>query len=658
MTVIKKFVSILLAASLCIGSIFSVQGDNAFSADAAARPAISSSYIQGLLDQFSSDPDYETASLALRSYFNDPDVMIVFTYVNDSNFNITFWADSLGSFRKVYVFDNRMICYQGYFRSSYVSVIDGNIVTTLSRTNNDRIIYEPVSLMLGSAIPVCGNYIESSSISQYFNYDLYSWSTDQVIYTPNLYEEWGPPDPPVPEPFDLIRFQLGTRTYLTTSDQSMIRSLDPDQDDYSLIFGFMLNEQDTLDIVYYKDLVLLNNAQYMISDTLTNLSPLGVYAYDITDCKYDSIFYAKIVGDWYGEIVPFYEADNLPLDFPSGPGDVDDPYDDAWSQFIDYNLTYNTTHVVPQNLGDTLFGLTGSQTAACWVSLPDDLVVTGTTSPLLDTIQRGFNDLDPSIDFTLMDVLVFPAGAAESLVEYYYNKSFTPSMAAIDRFSFSNLLSLYDVIIIVDSEYTVGSLNPFVVSETGGILHRAFTGLSQGGMDYVDAAISPWPEDQTYHGFCFITKKAIQKQQLFNFNDGITKTYDLMVQYIDKRDAWDDSFLLWSSGVFNMINSVDGHLDKIQWFLSGDIKLSDFLNNIIDKLDTLVNNTSVDEVTGDSWFPSLWRFINRFSIQDSTFANWLDDLDDFYDDLPDLPELQPTIIPFPTYIPEPTAGAG
>ena len=83
MTVIKKFVSILLAASLCIGSIFSVQGDNAFSADAAARPAISSSYIQGLLDQFSSDPDYETASLALRSYFNDPDVMIVFTYVKE-----------------------------------------------------------------------------------------------------------------------------------------------------------------------------------------------------------------------------------------------------------------------------------------------------------------------------------------------------------------------------------------------------------------------------------------------------------------------------------------------------------------------------------------------------------------------------------------------
>lgn len=658
MTVIKKFVSILLAASLCIEAILSVQGDTAFFADAAARPAIPSSYIQGLLDQFSSDPDFETASLALRSYFNDPDIMIVFHYSSDRTFNITFWKDSMGSFRKVYVFDNRMICYQGFFQSCHITCDNGNIVNQLSWTNQDRIVYWPGSLDVYASLPVTGNMINSDIYGCYFNYDLYSWDTEQVIYSPNLYEEWGPPDPPVVQYFDLIRFQLGSRTYLTTSDQAMIRSINPDTDGYFFYLGYMLNEEDTLLTVKYSDLQVIKGAEYMISEQLVNISPIGVYCYDITDLEYDSFFYAKIIGDWYGDAYAFYEADNLPIDTPAGPGDVVQPYDEAWEHIINYYNTYNTTHVVPQNLGDTLFGLTGSQTFACWVSLPYDLIPSGTTDPTLETIQWGFNDLDPSIDFSLMDVLVFPAGAAESLVEYYYNVNFDPSMVQIDRFSFGNLLNMYDVIIVVDSEWDGVSLNPFVVSEAGGFLHRAFTGLSQGGMDFVDRATSPWFENQTYHGFCFITKKAIQKQQLYNFNDGITKTYDLMVQYIDKRDSWDDSFLLWSSSVFDMLNSLDGRLSKIEWFLTGDIKLSDYLNNILDKLDNLVNNTSVDEVEPDSWYASLWRFVKRFDIQDSTFANWLDDLDDFYDDLPDLPEVQPTIIPFPTYIPEPTEAAG
>lgn len=658
MTVIKKFVSILLSASLCIEAILSVQGDTAFFADAAARPAIPSSYIQGLLDQFSSDPDYETASLALRSYFNDPDIMIVFYYESDDTFNITFWQDSMGSFRKVYVFDNRMVCYQGYFKGSHITVTSGNIVNALTWTNQDRIIYWSDLNTINSNIPVCENIINSSSVSMYFNYDLYSWTTEQIIYSPNLYEEWGPPDPPDVQYFDLIRFQLGSRTYLTTSDQAMIRSINPDTEGYFFYLGYMFNDEDTLLTVNYSDLQVIKGAEYMISDQLENISPVGVYCYDITDLVYDSFFYAKIIGDWYGDAYAFYAAANLPIDAPAGPGDIVQPYDEAWEQIISYYNTYNITHVVPQNLGDTLFGITGSQCAACWVSLPYDLIPSGTTDPTLETIQWGFNDLDPSIDFSLMDVLVFPAGAAESLVEYYYNVNFDPSMVQIDRFAFGNLLNMYDVIIIVDPEWDGFSLNPFVVSEAGGFLHRAFTGLSQGGMDYVDRATSPWFENQTYHGFCFITKKAIQKQQLYNFNDGITKTYDLMVQYIDKRDSWDDSFLLWSSSVFDMLNSLDGRLSKIEWFLTGDIKLSDYLNNILDKLDNLVNNTSVDEVEPDSWYASLWRFVKRFDIQDSTFANWLDDLDDFYDDLPDLPEVQPTIIPFPTYIPEPTEAAG
>lgn len=665
--VIKRFVSILLALTLFVGTIVSTQGVSAFKADAyySSSDFFGIDTVVNWVEQLAIDypnNDYSVARSVLDAFGeNDYCYTLCLDAAGTGYWVMTVWvtpdnwmywcrtglafyyhASNSTNRRSQYIrfgFDGLgWFSTDGIYSSSYYSVTSPS---TFGR----------------SAYCMDNQAVQSTNYTVYCSEDVYSQDGQSIVCAANLIESTTPPRPPL-KYFDLVYFKLGDRSYITTSDQDVIRSTNPETTGYDFYFGILYeDDSDTLGLVDYSKLTVIKGAEYWISDHLENVSPLGVYALDITDWKpWLSVVYAEVYGDWYGDTILFYSCSNTPFSLSEDPADYPSAETEAWNEFNTYITNYNTTQVVPQNLGEKLFGLTGSQTAACWVSLPDDLVVTGTTSPLLDTIQWGFNDLDPAIDFSLMDVLVFPAGAAEALVEYYYNKSFSPSMVAVDRFAFTNLLNMYDVIIIVDSEYSSGSLNPFYVQEVGGLLHRAFTGLSQGGMDYIDAAVSPWPEDQTYHGFCFITKKAIQKQQLFNFNDGIRKTYDLMVQYIDARQSWDNSFLLWSSSVFYELNSLGGRLDKIyNWLV--DLKLSDYFSSVLDKLDNLVNNTSVDEVQPDSWYESLWRFINRFDVQDSTFSNWIHDLDDFYDDLPDLPELEPTIIPFPTYIPEPTAGA-
>ena len=96
MRVINKFVSILLALTLCTGSLFSMQGVSAFKADAAAQPDINASVIQALLSQYSSDMNYVACYDLLHNSWTS-NYMICFTYYDDRNWNVTVWRSSSDS---------------------------------------------------------------------------------------------------------------------------------------------------------------------------------------------------------------------------------------------------------------------------------------------------------------------------------------------------------------------------------------------------------------------------------------------------------------------------------------------------------------------------------------------------------------------------------
>ena len=105
---------------------------------------------------------------------------------------------------------------------------------------------------------------------------------------------------------------------------------------------------------------------------------------------------------------------------------------------------------------------------------------------------------------------------------------------------------MFDVVLVVDDP---DNLLSTLLSD------RIFTGSNDMGFKYSESALN----SHVMQGFAFVTKKAIQKQMLMNFNNGITKTYKLMSDYIENRDSWDDSFLMWSASVYNMLDTINGN---------------------------------------------------------------------------------------------------
>ena len=110
-----------------------------------------------------------------------------------------------------------------------------------------------------------------------------TWSSSQ-----NLFK--GSSIPPILD-FSLKSFWLGERRYLTISDQSFVRNLDPDKmNDTWYLFNNEDVDYELFDyrILKYENITLIPGGDSFITG-LTNVSPLGVYAYDITDLQYKTI---------------------------------------------------------------------------------------------------------------------------------------------------------------------------------------------------------------------------------------------------------------------------------------------------------------------------------------------------------------------------------
>lgn len=186
-----------------------------------------------------------------------------------------------------------------------------------------------------------------------------------------------------------------------------------------------------------------------------------------------------------------------------------------------------------------------------------------------------------------------------------------------------------------------------VVSDPNQYIHDpgknyVYTGDSDLGFQYTDL---PLNDTHDLHGFAFVTKKALQKQLLFNFNDGITKSYDLMCQYIEKRDLWDNAFLEWTTTLFTQWQTLDGRLSENGpiYKLLFSWNLGDTLSDIATKLGQIANNTAPDDSDLHPWYQSLWDFVNQFLPTDLEFSAGLDAIEQIGDELPAIPTLSPVI---------------
>lgn len=443
-------------------------------------------------------------------------------------------------------------------------------------------------------------------------------------------------------PFTMVQFQIGDRHFITLQDQSLFANFDPVTDDGEYFWELKYNNNFPEDNDAIYPVTILWSMLYRLSADLAQYVPsvqnVGyfLYAYEITDLVQSGVYFTIDSGEIWSVYVTLgggrtatllYQSESV-LTFNS-PYEPEEPtqQDQSWVNYTNYYNTYNTTHVVPQNLGEILYGLEGSMTMPVDVAAPRSLINSG-EEYATDVFKYHllFND-DPAFNTDLLDVVIFENNEPVNFnLRYWYNDTLNPKFRHVDWYTFNSLIQEFDLIIIINDD------KGMLTDDTTSI---AYCGSFTGGIEYTENAIDT-TLGNTMSGFAFVTKRGIQKQLLFNFNDGITKTYKLMCDYIDKRGDWDDSFLLWSASIFQQLDTCNGKLENIK---NAIIDLNAVVNVIKDAVNKIALDPDPDNTS--PWYLSLWNFISKFEPSNDQISDAIDLLDDNLDDIPLLPALTP-----------------
>ena len=447
--------------------------------------------------------------------------------------------------------------------------------------------------------------------------------------------------PPVIEDFTLFDFWLGDRHYISITDQFWLSRMDPEKMGY--LWSISAPYEGGTSIFAYDDIVLIPGGQNFINGTFVNVPDGGIYAVDITGYNlnlWDEIILSEIYEPVGFTVVA--RAINTPLNIQR-PGGLPNSSTETWNYWYNYINNYPTSAVIPENLGEVLYGVTGTKSYPVEVLAPASIINAEITGPGAYFGEGYFQyhfDLNnnSALNYDILDVCVCSEQnmlqnyvQAPYSIRWWYDDSLSVTYKDIKDVYFYDLFDMYDIVMIVDDpEGFIHNINTSYV----------YTGDSDLGFQYSSSEIST---QYTMKGFAFVTKKAIQKQLLFNFNDGITKSYKLMADYIEKRDLWDNSFLEWTTTLYTQIQTLDGRLDEngpIYRLLLG-WNLNTWLSDIASKLDQIVRNTSEDTSEVNPWYLSLWNFVSQFAPSENDFTNALDEIVDVFDDLPLLPDPSP-----------------
>lgn len=467
-------------------------------------------------------------------------------------------------------------------------------------------------------------------------------------------------------PYDLKSFTLGERRYLTITDQSYIRNIDPEKLDYTW-FLFNNEEEDyylfDYRILTWDNITLIPGGDSFITG-LTNVSSLGVYAYDITDLWWSEIQVSYLEED--NEIVGV--AMNTPFDFleespDPGTNGTSDSYTEIYNNIYNYTTNYPSDPVVPQDLAYQLSGGRAISSGLGYVNPPLQikqwlgvLALTQNTSWEYDLSRNGLDPDEMSmINFDLLSVAIVPARGklldrfCLQYWDYTLEWDSTEDIVPSQRISYcaytDDLFEMYDLVIFCNTNaaFLGDTWVPSAAAENGIF---GYTG-DMTTADLLDGELSYW----------ILTRSALQKAQLFVFCDGFSKMYDLFSQYADKKDLWDNSFFSWSMSIFHELETLGGYLSHIDSLLT-NLHLDQKLDDIISGLNRIAENT--DETQDPIWYVSLWNWVRDFTPSDDAFITGLTALDDGLNNIPALPV--PTGSPgyplLPTFTPTPTPDPG
>ena len=521
--------------------------------------------------------------------------------------------------------------------------------------------------------------LNSSSNRLFINKSVVSGFTNGWTVSANLYQ--GSSVPPIID-FSFFKFNLGDRWFLTTNDQSWVNGMSQEDEYYNVWELNFFRSDGTFDDRYIESpaMVRLSYAQNFMTQTLTNVSSSGVLAYDITELINDET-YLNVSSNFYrafetpgGYSDLTWTGQSMDIvDLVLSPQEEDPSINNAWTIINNYFENYPTITVMPQDLAAELSGNKATSTGTGYIQIPDQIyqwMNNGSSGHGLDTdfhYDLTVSGLDPDdplnssmINFDLFDVCIIPSlPSFDAVLEigsfrmpvYYWKYTYENDDSGTYQFhpdlayncTYEDVWENYDLVFIMNSN------SPWLLSPNYGFdlsnlttFHRvAYQGpdLVRGGLDYYDTS-------HLYQGYWVLTKRALQKNQLFVFCDGFYKLYDMMEQYIQKRDLWDTSFFQWTSGLFWQIDSLDGKLGQI-YDLMNNWKLSTQFELLFDKLDQIGNNMVEPDLSDvDPWYLPLWNWVNLFAPSVNDFSNSIEAMDDTFDELPAIPQVtDPPAIP-------------
>lgn len=518
--------------------------------------------------------------------------------------------------------------------------------------------------------------VNESSRRCYTNIDLHAYNgTSEPVF---LYENLvnGSYVPPIID-FHWFKFQLGQRWYVTTYDQSLLANLETGDDTFWLwsFYKYLYSQEEPVTVnVEWSDLQYLPAAAQFIEQTVTNLSPNGILAYDITNLVLSGDVIQFALSEFYqvldtpggmilGNVMA--SSDDI-ISLVLTPEEENESQNNAWNEIAEYNENYPSVTISPQELAEQVLGSRAYTGSMGVIQIPSGIYDWCVRNRPNDIEHGDFSadgywhyKLDSSgilstnlsmINWSLCNACIIPAPDPSWITDYIGIDSYSfpvywwkPSDQVISdasflgNFTIDMILQQFDIVIFAPSDAPYLSNFDGIFNFTGSI---GFTNLE------LDSQIGAVNCATRHQVFICSTDKVLLKSQLFAFCDSSSKMYDLLSQYIDKRDKWDDSFFKWSLSIFWELETVNGHLLSIETeILSWDLGTK--LSSIVSKLQEISDNTSETDV--DPWYLALFNWIKAFEPSNIDFIGWVEEYDDFVDDLPDPGGA--TIIPFPTAAP-------
>ena len=502
-----------------------------------------------------------------------------------------------------------------------------------------------------------------------------NWSdnTDYIAYmNPNLLN--GSYVPPITE-YNWFKFQLGERWYITTTDQSYVNNMIQEDETYYVWNLTIMFEDETFDEWYIDSsmMVRLPFAQTFISRQLENVSPSGVYAYDVTEWIIDSnfvnatsVFYQVLMTPGgYFEWLYIAFSDDV-VSFVLTEQEKEQTQNNAWTVINNYFENYPSVTIAPQDLASELLGSKAVTGCTGYVKMPSSIYDWCVNNRSSDIIHGDFSTdgywhykLDQSgidstyasmINWSICNACIIPLPDTDYIknwldIDVYnlpvYANTGSDVFDFIGDYNLNDLYTLFDVIILAPSDafYLCSIYNNVLIDGSYCYSQVSYESPSSNiSWTSVGASVQPV--------FIIGTDSCIQKSQLFVFCDGFSKLYDLATQYCNKRDLWDSSFFDWSMSIFWELETFNGHLFALENEVLG-WKLSIQFEKLFDKLDAIGNNMVEPDLSDvDPWYLPLWNWVNRFAPSVNDFSGSIEVMDDTFEDLPAIPQVtDPPVIP-------------